>query len=118
MHSFQTISNRAEKMIVLKYSQMLLVLVGLSSTRLHEPTNEFTKSGRTYATSAAVAVLTSLCGTTLWQSMGSEFISQVPTFFPFLCGIQSLAIFLSLGLEMQSVKLFQTQLQSIVDDGD
>lgn len=105
-------------MIVLKYSQRLLVFVGLSSTRLHEPTNEFTKSVRAYATSAAVAVLAGLCGTTLWRSMGSEFLAQVPTLFPFLCGIQALAVFLSIGLEMRSVKLFQTKLQRIVDDGD
>lgn len=50
--------------------------------------------------------------------LGSEFLSRVHTFFPFLCGIQTLAIFLSIGYEMQSLKLFQIKLQRLVDDGE
>lgn len=96
-----------------------MVFSGMSSPNLHEKINEFPRCVKTYIITIGAILLVTVCGNTIWQSLDfrTDLLLKLDTFFPFLCGIQCLGIFLTIGYEMNSVKSFQIQLQRFVDDG-
>lgn len=106
-------------MKVLRFNQYLLVFSGMSSPNLHNKINEFPRCSKTYIIAIGAMMLTVLCGNTIWQSLDfrADFLLKLDTFFPFLCGIQCMAIFLTIGYEMNTVKSFQIQLQRVADIG-
>lgn len=105
------------KFKVLKNNQSYMSYLGIYSSRLTEPTNEFFKSIGCYFN--VIAMLTAFIGCTVFVSKyhSSDVKDALGSFKLCFSASQCLGAFLGIGLNMIKVKALHLELQQIVDEG-
>ncbi|XP_031637097.1 uncharacterized protein LOC116349691 [Contarinia nasturtii] len=104
------------KFKVLKHNQTLMAWLGIHSYRLTEPSNEFYKSFGTYYILISI-VSVFLISSTYTALFSTDFQTVIQAWLLVVAGIQSGGMFISIGLEMKTIKRLQIKLQEIVDKG-
>lgn len=111
-------SNKNEfKFKVLKHNQSLMAWLGIHSYRLTEPSNEFYKSFGTYYILISI-VSVFLISSAYTALFSSDFQTVIQAWLLVVAGIQSGGMFISIGLEMKTIKRLQLKFQEIVDKGE
>lgn len=105
-------------MQVFEYNQKWLIWLGLSSNRLHEPTNDFYKSINAYIMLITMTISMPICGTYgLYRSRG--YLEEMfQAFYIVSAGIQCVGSYMAVGNNMKLVKSLINDLQTISDNGN
>lgn len=105
-------------MIVLKYNQILLTWIGISSNRLNEPTNEFLKTINCYVMLFGLTGSMIVCGAFAMYNSQDNIPEMLQAFYIVSAGIQCVGSYVSIGINMKMVKSLQNDLQRITDNGN
>lgn len=105
-------------MKVLKYNQFYLTLLGISSNRLTEATNEFWKSLSSYVMLIGL-VIVMFMGTLIYVFQNMYHLTLALRAILLICAsLQCAGSYTSIGLKMKKVKRLQLQIQEFVDNGN
>lgn len=108
----------SKKFHVLKFNQNLMARIGINSHHLTGSKNEFLRS---FAVYYILFNLIALCiiSSTVFAYQNSDHIEvALLTILVIVAGFQSSGMFLSVGLNIQTVKTLHLRLQEIVNDGE
>lgn len=104
-------------MQVFKYNQMWLTWLGLSSKRLHQPTNDFLKSINSYVMIVSMIISMPICGSYALYLSRDDFQRMFQAFYIVSAGIQCVGSYVSIGNNMELVKSLMNEVQQISDSG-
>lgn len=99
----------------MEYNQISMSWVGIHSTKLSEPTNEFFKSFGTYYVLFSVISFTILSSAVFVYKYSSDFKLISEPCLIVIAGLQCVGMFCSIGLNMKKIKILHILLQKIVD---
>lgn len=105
------------KFKVLDLSKVLKTRFGIYAYRLTDPNNDFFKSYATYHVLFFLVPIFVISGSLFAYKNLDQVILALKTVFMVMVGFQAAALFLSVGLNMRSVKNLHQTLQEIVDEG-
>lgn len=105
------------KIKVLEDIRAYMVRIGLHSYNLTEPKNEFFRSFVAYYILLTSIFLLSVSSIVYMYNNFSSFDIISEPFMVILAGILVFSMFLSVGLNMKSIKTLQIELEAIVEGG-
>lgn len=100
---------------VLAHNQALMIRLGLSSSNLTEPSNEFFKSFVPYFNLTFLSINLILCGCIMFRYFPDLDLILEPLLI-IIAGVQSGGMFLSIGLNMKNVKALYLAIEKVVHD--
>lgn len=104
-------------MKVLKYSENYLVFLGICSHQLNKPTNEFLKTVNTFVFLIGLLGLLSGCSAAYIYQNFSDLVTSINALFILSSGIACAGSYISIGINMKTVKRLHNELQRIVNEG-
>lgn len=105
------------KMKTLENNQFYMCLLGISSTRLTEPTNEFLQSINSYIILFGLAGLLFTCSIVSTIIHIDNIILALRTLVLIIGATQCIGSFVCIGLKMKEVKQIFLKVQHHVDNG-
>lgn len=110
-------SKQKKKFKVLKFNQNFMARIGINSHHLTESKNEFFRSFAAYFILFNLIVLCIISSSVFaYQNLNHLELALLTTLV-IVAGFQSSGMFLSVGLNMTTVKTLHLQLQNIVNNG-
>lgn len=100
---------------VFAYNQAIMTRLGIYSHRLSEPTDIFFKSFVPYFNLSFLGINIIFCGVLIFRGWPNLDLILEPLLI-IIAAVQSGGMFLSVGLNVESVKLLHLSLQKVVDD--
>lgn len=103
-------------MKVLQISETLLTFLGICSHQLHKPTNEFLKTINAYV--CLVGFFGPLCGFSaafIYKNL-SDLKTSANALIVLSAGIATAASYITIGVNMKTVKQLHNELQNVVDN--
>lgn len=107
------------KFIALKRNRKLMKFAGLLSDRLNEPTNDFLKSINTYYFLTIITGYFISAGiVTRRFKTAAQFEDMMDLFYGVVGIFQSIALYVTIGIEMRKIKTMVLTLQEVIDEGN
>lgn len=103
-------------MKVLQRSEHFLKLCGLFSDRSNESSNSFFKSINTFVIFVGLFALSAPCAAYVYQNH-TNLSESINAFVPLIAGSYVVLVFISLSVNMKTMKHLHHTLQAIVDNG-
>lgn len=103
-------------MKVLVFSQKYMTLCGISSHKLHDPTNEFYRSIVAYSIIFGLFALVAAAAVYIFNHFTDLDTTTNSYIVLSACGATA-ASFIAVGINIKSVKLFYIELQRLIDGG-
>lgn len=110
-------SQMTRKFHVLKFNQNLMAHIGINSHHLTGSKNEFLRSFAAYYILFNLIVLCIISSTVFAYQNLDHIEVALLTILVIVAGFQAGGMFLSVGLNIQTVKTLQLRLQEIVNNG-
>lgn len=104
-------------MKVLKFSENYLTFLGICSNQLNQPTNEFLKTANSYVILIGFLMLNTFSAAYIYQNY-SDMETSINALFALSAGIANAGSYISIGINMKTLKRLHNELQKIVDNGN